>query len=407
MTGCRTPEVPSRSTNSDKVEEVATMNSVRIDVAPPVLEWARARSGIDPDTWARRFPHYSSWLDGEAKPTLKQLQSFAKATHTPIGYYFLETPPIESLPIADFRTVANRSSSGATSISANLLDTIYACQIRQEWFRENQLLNREPPVAFVGNASDDNVASAAAKLRTVLGWTPEARAETAGSVGAVAALRDRAEAAGVLVMISGVVGSNTHRSLDPDEFRGFAISDPYAPLVFVNGADAKAAQLFTLAHELAHIARGETGVSEANPSSNAQLVTERWCNGVAAELLVPLGELRAAITNESIESQIDGLARRFRVSRQVTAIRLRDAGRMTAGQLADILRIEISRTPVTPLGSGGNYYNSKPQQVSRRFARAVITSTLEGTTPYTRAFRMLDIKKETTFERLAEAVGVQ
>ena len=129
------------------------------------------------------------------------------------------------------------------ALSANLLDVIYACQGRQEWYRDHQLLNGESPLSFVGTATvRDPVEGVAARMRVLLDWTPASRARCRTWERALTWLREHAEAAGVLVMTSGIVGSDTHRTLDPQEFRGFALVDPYAALVFVNGNDSKAAQ---------------------------------------------------------------------------------------------------------------------------------------------------------------------
>jgi Zn-dependent peptidase ImmA (M78 family) len=182
--------------------------SVRVEVSPALLQWARARSGIDDDIWPTRFPRYGAWVAGDA------------STAT------LDDPPAE----------------------------------------------------------------VAASMRTILDWTAQTRHRLSSWDAALTRLRESAEAAGVLVMISGIAGSNAHRKLDPDEFRGFALADPYAPVVFVNGADSKAAQVFTLAHELTHLWLGSTALSDIDPESTRRFDDERWSNQVAAELLVPMDE---------------------------------------------------------------------------------------------------------------------
>ena len=296
------------------------------------------------------------------------------------------------------------------ALSANLLDVIYACQGRQEWYRDHQLLNGESPLSFVGTATvRDPVEGVAARMRVLLDWTPASRARCRTWERALTWLREHAEAAGVLVMTSGIVGSDTHRTLDPQEFRGFALVDPYAALVFVNGNDSKAAQVFTFAHELAHVWLGETALSDLDPQSTRSNTVERWCNQVAAELLVPMDEFRAAFAVRSdLRAQLQPLAEHFRVSTQVILGRVREAGALTWDQYLHELAVERARIAAVTgaRGGGGNFYNTKPVQVSKRFARALVASALEGQTSYTEAFRLLGLKKAATFERLAEGLGV-
>jgi len=385
--------------------------TVRVEVRPNVLAWARERSGIGEDDWERRFPKFDAWLTGETAPTLKQLEAFASKTHTPVGFLFLDEPPVETVPIPDFRTIGDRPVGANAVVSADLLDVIYACERRQEWYRDNQILEGEPPLPFVGVATtDDPVEAIADQMREVLNWSAQSRATCRTADAAFTWLREHAEAAGVLVMISGIVGSNTHRKLDPQEFRGFALVDEFASVVFVNGADSKAAQVFTFAHELAHLWLGETALSDLDPQSMRTNQIERWCNQVAAEFLVPMAEFRGRFDQAvDVGEQLQPLAEHFRVSAQVILGRLREAGVLTWDEYLVELASERQRVAeflADRGGGGGNYYNTKPVQVSKRFASAVIASAKEGRTPYTRAFRLLDVKKESTFDGLAEQLGV-
>ena len=238
----------------------------RVEVKPALLRWARERAGLSVDALAARFPKAGAWERGEARPTLKQLERFAKATFTPIGFLFLEEPPVERVPIPDFRTVAGPAP---VRPSADLLDTVYLCQQRQAWYRDFVRSEGAPPLAFVGSARiTADIVSTAADVRRVLGVDLGQRRRLATWTDALRLFLRQADEAGVLTMVSGVVGINNRRPLDPDEFRGFTLADPAAPLVFVNGADTRAAQMFTLAHELAHVWLGRSGVSDARREDN-------------------------------------------------------------------------------------------------------------------------------------------
>lgn len=378
---------------------------MRVTVNPKMLRWAMERSGIDPLALVKRFPKLEAWEDGEAQPTLRQLEGFAHATHVPIGYLFLQEPPEETVPIPDFRT---RADARVRRPSPDLLETVYLCQQRQEWYRDFARSSGEEPLAFVGSLRvESDVVAAAARIRDALRFDLERRRALPTWSEALREFIAAADAAGVLVMSSGIVGSNTHRKLDPEEFRGFAMADSLAPVVFINGADSRSAQMFTLAHELAHIWAGESAVSDAEARTVPAHRVERWCNQVAAELLVPLEVLRQEmVRGQDVQAQMNRLARRFKVSTLVVLRRLYDAGALSREAFWRAYDAELERLRAMQAGAGGNFYLSVPVRVSRRFARALVGSTLEGQTLYRDALRMLGFSKMKTFDELGRKLGV-
>jgi Zn-dependent peptidase ImmA (M78 family) len=374
-----------------------------VEIKPEMLRWARERAGMGLRALIKKFPKAEAWERGETRPTLKQVERLAKATHTPVGYLFLQEPPTEHIPIPDFRTIAGNENMRP---SPDLLDTVYICQQRQEWYREFARSMGEPPLPFAGSARlSDNIETTAANIRHELGFDLEERRKVPTWTEALRRFIEQADALGMLVMVSGVVGSNNKRKLDPMEFRGFALADNLAPLVFINGSDTKAAQMFTLAHELAHIWLGQSALSDAQAGWIPEENIEQWCNRVAAELLVPLAVLQAEYQKENpLQDEIDRLARRFKVSSLVILRRIHDAGGLTKEQLWFEYEKQLKKLRAIPKGSGGDFYLTLGARASKRFARALVVSTLEGRSSFTEAFRLLGFKKMATFQDLGHSL---
>lgn len=377
----------------------------RVAIQPKVLRWACERAGFHRADLNQKFPHLAAWENLTEQPTLKQLEAFAKATYTPVGYLFLPEPPVEKIPIPDFRAPGNERIGHP---SPDLLDTIYVCQQRQEWFRNYAQLTGEKPLAFVGSARvQDAIVPTAARIRTALGFDVNERRQMPTWTDALRHFIEQADNLGILVMCNGVVQNNNYRHLDPKEFRGFAMADDLAPLVFINGADTKAAQMFTLAHELAHIWLGQSAVSDSQPTALPDEQIERWCNEIAAELLVPIELMRKEYkANSVLAEEVGRLARRFKVSTLVILRRILDVGGLDQQEFWEAYHAEIERLRAIPRSSGGNFYLTQAARVSKRFAAALVTSTLEGQTRYNDAFRMLGFSKLSTFKELGRSLGV-
>lgn len=372
-----------------------------------MIRWSRERARLERLALLRRFPKLVEWEDGAVQPTLRQLEDFARAVHIPVGYLFLAEPPIEGLPIPDFRTFADVQVERP---SPNLLDAIYLCQQRQDWYVEHSRLQGGAPLAFVGSArSTESPITVARSIRATLSLSASERRTVPSWSDALRHLIASAEEIGILVMASSIVGSNSHRPLDLREFRGFALVDPYAPLVFLNASDSKSAQMFTLAHELAHVWLGESGVLDTEAGRIPTHTVERWCNAVAAELLVPLEELEQEYRrDERVEDAMQRLARVFKVSTLVALRRLFEAGFINEGTLWSTYSAELQRLRELARedSGGGDFYRTLGTRTGKRFARAVLSSTLEGQTLFEEAFRMLGMRKTSTFYDAARELGV-
>ena len=377
-----------------------------IMLQPRVLRWARERVGYDADALAGKVgvkPERVAEWEATGKITMTQARNLARRTHTPEGFLYLSEPPDDRLPVADLRTPGDQPLRRP---SPDLLDTVHLMQARQEWMREERTIDEAEPLEFVGafrnGAAPREVAD---RIRETLGVGSDWASKTPNWEQALKALRDHIEDAGVLVFFNGIVGNNTHRKLERDEFQGFALADEYAPLIFVNGADYKAAQMFTLAHELAHIFIGASGVSLFDPLSDASNEAEKRCNSIAAEFLVQEGAFRAFWRNDrGTDDRFQAAAREFKVSQIVVARRALELGLIDRGAYADFHHAYAARERAQP-SRGGDFWNTQNARLGRVFGAAVVRAAKEGRLLYREACMLTGFSGKTFNEFAKRATG--
>ena len=385
-----------------------TSRRQQITLQPEVLRWARERAGFSQEELAKKFPinvdRVTGW-EKTGKISIAQADKLAAKTYTPLGYLYLSEPPEEPLPIRDFRT---RDDGPPRRPRPDLLDTIYQMQRRQSWMRDDLVEGGSDPLEFVGAYSmTDGHIEVAAAMRAALRLSYDWAEERSSWSEALRFLRNRLDEVGVLIVFNGVVGNNNTRTLDPQEFLGFALVDEYAPLVFVNSAYYIAAQIFTLAHEVAHLFIGETGLSSFDNLLPADDETERFCNQVAAEFLVPQAELQAYWpAARASDNPFQGIARKFKVSGIVAARRMLDLELIDWGAFLDFYennKTQGQRRPTTK--PNGNFWNTQRWRIGPSFASAVARAAREGRLLYREAYSLTGLKRN-TFENMPEGMGI-
>lgn len=374
---------------------------------PDVLRWARERAGLAVAELAQKAkvkPEKVLGWEQTGQLTFGQMEGLARHTHTPLGQLFLAEPLKERLSIPDFRTVGDRA---VAEPSPDLLETVQAMQRRQNWMREELLEQGQEKLPFIGKFNlEATPAAVAADMRKMLGLHGNWAKAIGSWQNALAELRRRVQDLGILIVLNGVVGNNTRRKLDPEEFRGFALSDEYAPLVFINASDAKSAQMFTVAHELAHLWLGLDAVSGIDATLPANDKGEQFCNQVAAEFLIPANEFPDAWqAAEDAANRYEQLARQFKVSPIVVARRALDLHYINRATFFQFYRDYIKAERRASNGKGGDFFATQHVRVGERFGRAVIRAAKEGRLLYRDAFQLVGMGG-TTFDKFAKDLGL-
>ncbi len=376
------------------------MATTRVNINSNLIEWAILRAGHEVQEYLLENPKVKEWLTKTKKPTVKQLEDFSRNVHVPFGYLFLKEPPREELNFPFFRTGRNTT----TKVSLNVYDAIQIVQKRQDWLSEYLREGDYDPLEFIGKF---NVKTPLEEIVSDIRKTLGLQADWAGYYNtweqALEFLASQIEEKGIVINFSGIVGNNTKRTINVNECRGFVLADKYAPFMFINSADAKAAQMFTIAHELAHLWIGQSAGFDMKKLLPSDDPVERLCDKVAAEFLVPQDQLQKFWQAEkgfqklSLAAVCIQAGRIFKVSPIVIARRALDLKLIPKNKFFSFYNNYVSQINKLKLntGSGGNFYATSKKRISLRFASFVNNAVKEQKLLYRDAYKLTGLKGDT------------
>jgi len=373
-----------------------------------MIRWARERAELSIDELSKKLgvpqEKIIQWEEGISPISMGHAEDLAKLALIPFGVMFADNAPEVNLPIPDFRT---REAEYITVPSPELLDTLNDAKEKQDWYREYLLSEGREPLPFIGKETIKTAPETMAKkILNILNLRSHWRQGNWQNV--LSLLINKAEDAGIIVLLNGIVRTNTHRPLDIGEFRGFVLIDEIAPLIFINGQDAKSAQMFTLIHEIAHILLGQSALNDAemNPRSNTNKY-ELYCNQVSAEFLTPREYFAQQWKNRlSIDENIDSLSKYFKVSRLVCvsrAFQLHYIDWTTRQTLWDKEMEEIRSRKKKQ--EGGNFHESQKFRTGRLVAQAVISEVRSNRMLFRDALHLLGFKSVKSLNSFSEIIG--
>lgn len=383
------------------------MPTVNVNIQPAIINWALSQTSED-KLGTKLMENIKHWLDGTKSPTFNQIEDFSKKSYIPLGYFFLQTPPVEQIELLEYRTL---DSIELVNPSRNLIDIIHEMEAIQDWMIDyRKEMNYNMCLVVNSLEGNDDIMAIADKIRKDMELDIEWYQECSSSSEAFNKVRALLEECGVIVMMSGIVGKNTHRALDINEFRAFAMVNKWAPLIFINGADSRGGRLFSLFHEAVHIWLGENDLyNDTKYSTEKVKPIEVVCNAVAGELLVPRRvflECWKKDTNDDIYGKMKELAKYFCCSESVIARRALDNQKIdkkTYNQVVSDAKQAYNESK-QKMGTGGDYYRTARSKLDGVFVRALCESVNSGRTSYTEAYRLTNTTSK-TFPKVASGLG--
>lgn len=355
------------------------------------IKWAIQRAGAELEELLLSFPKLNEWINEESDPTVKQLEKLTKKLHVPFGYMFSNDLPEEKLTFPFFRAGKDAHSK----VSLNVFHTIQILKDRQLWLTEYMKESEYEELPFVGKYNlEVDYLKVVNDIRQTLGLQQNWASKLQTWERTLDFLTYRIEEAGIIVTFNGIVENNTKRKIEVSECRGFVLVDNLAPFLYINAADTKAAQMFTLIHELAHIWFGDSAGFDLNQMIPADDPLELLCDKIAAEFLVPAELLIKVYSNEK---RIKTLSRIFKVSPVVIGRRLLDLRLISREDFFNFYNeyIDFINKKKENKGSGGNFYATAKKRISLRFANYINNAVNENRLLYRDAYKLTSLRGDT------------
>jgi Zn-dependent peptidase ImmA (M78 family)/transcriptional regulator with XRE-family HTH domain len=361
-------------------------------VEPDLLVWARASASMSieqaADAAKVKVEALTAWEAGDGSPSIAQLKKLAAVYKRPVSVLFLSERPKDFQPLRDFRLLAD---TGPRILGPKLAYEIRAAQERRQIAIDVlEEVGDEPVKLGVTASLDDDEEQVAAQLRKRLGISIDTQMRWRDGAKAFRLWRDAIEQAGVLVFAL----SGAHHQIPLEEARGFAIADQPLPVIVVNGKDGQRGRIFTLMHELGHVALGLSAIENSFRPGDRLPAPERkietFCNRIAAALLLPRNTMLADSLVSAkpqnyagwTDDEISELATRYSVSRPTLAIRLSEVGKAQSRFVDELLaryeRERKSRAAATANVKKGPIAIPWPTQVLSHLGRGYARLILQG-----------------------------
>ena len=374
----------------------------KIKVKKEIYEWAIKESQKDIEEIKIKFRNIEKWINQDEFPTFRQIEKLANFLKVPLGYMFLDKPPKSNIIESEYRTIGNKKPY----ISKNLKDTIYDMSRKQDWISEYRKDNGWDRI-IVDNYNEldvDDILGIVKKAKEFLNLEEFWYKDCKDNRIAYNFLREKLELKGIIVMQNGIVGSNTHRKLDIDEFRGFMLYDEYAPLIFINANDSITGKIFTLVHEFIHILFKEDDILE-NIDLFRDMKLESQINKITVEFLMPESHIKKYWNKqEKTLNQIEELSKLFNVSRLALAIRLNSLKLINQSLVREVN--EVTKKDLKKKkdkSNGGDYWVTYKSRYSNNFIETVIQGAESGEISYNYAFKLLDVRAK-NYDVLKEGI---
>lgn len=365
---------------------------------PAILIWARKCSGHNIQEIAAKLNKpveiIEKWETGEAQPTYGQLEKLAYDIYKrPLALFFFPDVP-EELDIKEsFRTIPDFEIEDLSADTLFALRYARSLQLSLDELGADENQREKNIINDIALSVDDEIKESANKIREYLDIDISQQISWRTMEDALKEWRDSVQDVGIYVF---------KRSFKQKGISGFCLDGSKYPIIFLNNGNSKSRQIFSIAHELAHLLLHNNHISKTKDYYLTSAIDvdhsiEQFCNRVAAELIVPTDSIQQYLTNNFDEKDINDISQKFKVSREVILRKFYDHGYISRDDYRFFTDKWISEFENMTRGRGGNYYATQATYLGSKYLRLVFNRYYDGKITLEEAADYLSVKSSSFF----------